>query len=394
MGYGEYPITVAQRLLNPTSIPLTKNICSVIILDRFAVNLVTTVRLDPEDPRQLLALIEHFNRTCNALSKLAFESKTFGWLALQRASYHWLRSEYGLNAAQAVVAVRKVAYAYSDHKRRGHIAKFAKRGAIPIYKHSFKRDGTLAFYGKRVPFRAAEGIPLSGKHEAQLIYRRRKFVLYQVYERPEGDLHEATDWLGCDLGIVNILTDSDEKNEPGGEIDELRRKYAHRLRNLQRKGTRAAKRKLHTIKGKQARFQRNFNHKLSKRVVAKALDTQRGIALEDLKGIRQRLTVRKPQRARHANWSFAQLRQMIEYKAALAGVPVTWVDPRNTSRTCPKCGHVAKANRPTRAKFKCVSCGFAGAADTVAAQNIRARARGDAPMVAETFQRQVSTLKG
>jgi putative transposase len=354
-------------------------------------DLVTTVRLDPEDPRQLLALIEHFNRACNALSQQAFESKTFGWLALQRASYHWLRSEYGLNAAQAVVAVRKVAYAYSDRQRRGHVAKFAKRGAIPIYKHSFKRDGTVALYGLRVPFRAAEGLPLSGKHEANLIYRRRKFVLYQVYEKPEGDLKEANDWLGCDLGIVNILADSDEKNEPGGHIDELRRKYAHRLRNLQRKGTRAAKRKLRSLKGKQSRFQRDFNHQLSKRVVAKALDTQRGIALEDLKGIRQRITVRKPQRARHANWSFAQLRQMIEYKATLLGVPVALVDPRNTSRTCPRCGHVSKANRPTRAEFKCVSCGFAGAADTVAALNIRARARGDAPMVAGSFQRQIPT---
>jgi putative transposase len=225
-------------------------------------------------------------------------------------------------------------------------------------------------------------------------------VLYQVYERPKGDLQVANDWLGCDLGIVNILADSDEKSEPGQKIDELRLKYAHRLRNLQRKNTRAAKRKLRTVKGKQSRFQRDFNHQLSKRVVAKALDTQRGIALENLKGIHERITVRKPQRARHANWSFAQLRQMIEYKAALVGVPVTLVDPRNTSRTCPKCGHVSKANRPTRARFNCVSCGFAakcsqsGPADTVAAQNIRARARGDAPMVADSFQRQVSTLKG
>jgi IS605 OrfB family transposase len=299
---------------------------------RLDMNLVTTVRLEPEDPGHLLALIEHFNHVCNALSKMAFETQSFGWLALQRASYHWLRSEYGLGG---------------------------------------------------------------------------KFVLYQVYERPEGDVQEANDWLGCDLGIVNILADSDGKNDPGAEIDELRRKYAHRLRNLQRKGTRAAKRKLRTLKGKQARFQRDFNHQLSKRDVAKALDTQRGIALENLKGIRQRITVRKPQRARHANWSFAQLRQMIEYKAALAGVPVKWVDPRNTSRTCPECGHVSKANRPTRANFKCVSCGFAakcsqsGPADTVAAQNIRASlscvlqgARGDAPMVAGTFQRQVPVLDG
>ena len=116
-----------------------------------------------------------------------------------------------MKAAQATVAVRKVAYAYSDPKRRGHLAKFGRRGAIPIYAHSFKRDGTVAFYGLRIPFRAAEGVELSGKHQAQLRYRRGKFVLYQVYERPEGDLHEATDWLGCDLGIVNILSSRDNR---------------------------------------------------------------------------------------------------------------------------------------------------------------------------------------
>jgi putative transposase len=354
-------------------------------------NLVTTIRLDPEDPRQLLALIEHFNRACTALSKLAFESKTFGWLALQRASYHWLRKEYGLNAAEAVVAVRKVAYAYSEPKRRTHRANFARRGAIPIYKHSFKRDGKVAIYGQRIPFRTVDGISLSGKHQAQLMYRRGKFVLYQVYERPEGELQDAKDWLGCDLGIVNILADSDEKTYTEPKVEELRRKYAHRRRNLQHKNTRAAKRKLRTIKGKQARFQRDLNHQISKRIMAKALDTQRGIALENLKGIRQRITVRRHQRARHANWSFAQLRQMIEYKAALVGVPVTWVDPRNTSRTCPRCGHVSKANRPNRNRFECVSCGHVGAADTIAAQNIRARALSEAPMVAGSFQRQVPT---
>jgi putative transposase len=354
-------------------------------------NLVTTIRLDPEDPRQLLALIEHFNRACNALSRLAFESQTFGWLALQRASYRWLRTEFGLSAAEAVVAVRKVAYAYSDPKRRTHASKFSKRGAIPIYKHSFKRDGTVSLYGQRIPFRSVDTISLSGKHQAQLMYRRGKFVLYQVYEKPEGEVQEANDWLGCDLGIVNLLADSDEKTYTEPKVEELHRKYAHRRRNLQRKNTRAAKRKLRSLKGRQARFQRDLNHQISKRVVAKALDTQRGVALENLKGIRQRITVRRRQRARHANWSFAQLRQMIEYKAALGGVPARWVDPHNTSRTCPRCGHISKANRPNRNRFECVSCGFVGAADTVAAQNIRARALSEAPMVAGSFQRQIPT---
>src|SRR5690606_37816735 len=48
--------------------------------------------------------------------------------------------------------------------------------------------------------------------------------------------------------------------------------------------------------------------------------------------------------ARLSNWGFHQLRSFVSYKAALLGVPVLLVDPRNTSRTCPECGHVAKEN--------------------------------------------------
>ena len=48
------------------------------------------------------------------------------------------------------------------------------------------------------------------------------------------------------------------------------------------------------------------------------------------------------------------------YKARLAGVPLVKVDPRNTSRTCSECGHCAKDNRKSQAKFLCVSCGRVG----------------------------------
>src|SRR5574341_986291 len=96
--------------------------------------LVTTVRLNPTHPQILLGIMEQFNRACNALSEKVFETQTFHWLALQRAHYHWLPSEFGLTAAQAVVAVRKVAYAYSDKTRRDQVARFTLRGAIPVYR--------------------------------------------------------------------------------------------------------------------------------------------------------------------------------------------------------------------------------------------------------------------
>lgn len=49
---------------------------------------------------------------------------------------------------------------------------------------------------------------------------------------------------------------------------------------------------------------------------------------------------------------------------------VVAVDPANTSRTCPDCGHCARENRLTQADFICVSCGYAGHADVVGATNV------------------------
>ncbi|MEU5952812.1 transposase [Streptomyces sp. NPDC047525] len=61
-------------------------------------------------------------------------------------------------------------------------------------------------------------------------------------------------------------------------------------------------------------------------------------------------------------------------KAESAGRTVIAVDPRNTSRTCPTCGHVAKGNRVTQARFQCAECGFAANADHVGALNVLNRA--------------------
>ena len=49
-------------------------------------------------------------------------------------------------------------------------------------------------------------------------------------------------------------------------------------------------------------------------------------------GIRERVRLRKPQRATHSSWSFHQLGAFIAYRARRAGVPVVYVDPAYTSR--------------------------------------------------------------
>jgi IS605 OrfB family transposase len=135
------------------------------------------------------------------------------------------------------------------------------------------------------------------------------------------------------------------------------------------------KRKLKALSGKERRFKANENHRISKRIVEKATDTRRGIGLEDLTWIRERTRFRKTQRDKMSKWSFAELRGFIEYKAKIAGIPVIPVDPRNTSKTCPKCGHIEEGNRFTRGLFLCRSCGHFDHADVVGATNIACAAK-------------------
>jgi len=345
-------------------------------------NQVETVRLHPTDPVQLVTWLERFNAAANWLSGIAFRERLWHWLPLQRRAYHEARERFQLPSAAVVVAIRKVAYAYRTKDRRQHQARFRRRGAIPVYGHRYKRDGSVALYGFRVPFTVRPEVRLSSRHQAVLCYRRGKFVLHQVVEVDVPLPAPVQDYLGCDLGAVNLLTDSEAEAYSGQAVEDKRRIYAHRRQRLQKRGTRAARRKLRKISGRQRRYQRDVNHCIAKRVVAKAQRLCCGIALEDLKGIRDRIKARRRQRARLHNWAFGQLRQFIVYKAAKAGVPVVFVDPANTSRTCPACGHVDKLNRRSQEEFNCRRCGHAEPADVIAARNIRAWARGDAPMVA------------
>lgn len=346
--------------------------------------LTAKVKLLPTDKQRelLLQTMEVANQAANYVSDMAWQEKVFGRVPVHRLTYYAVREQFGLSAQLAVRVIGKVVDAYKlDRKRK---RRFHKHGAVPYDDRilSFKTDEqTVSIW--TLSGRQSVGYQCGERHrqllegdrgEADLCYIGGEFYLFVACEVETPEPSDVADFLGVDLGIANIAADSDGETFSGKRIEDNRRRYSHRRRNLQHKGTAAARRKHHQLSGRQARFQTDSNHAISKRIVQKAQDTGRGIALEDLKGIRSRATVRRKQRAQHANWSFYQLCQFIEYKAALAGVPVVVVDPRNTSRTCPVCGCIDKRNRPNQSTFSCVSCGFSAPADTVAARNIRARA--------------------
>ena len=207
--------------------------------------------------------------------------------------------------------------------------------------------------------------------ESDLVYREGNWFLLATVEVEEPPPGTPEDWLGVDLGIKNIAADSAGETYSGGHLRGLRHRYGRVRSRLQSKGTKSAKRLAKKRRRREHRMARDTNHRISKRIVEKAKRTKSGIALEDLQGIRGRVRARRSQRSTLHSWSFGQLRSFIEYKARLAGVPVVFVDPRNTSRTCPKCGHCDKRSRPNRDTFCCTACGFAGPADSIAAENIR-----------------------
>jgi putative transposase len=169
-------------------------------------------------------------------------------------------------------------------------------------------------------------------------------VVIDVPEPPEGP--EPEEWLGVDLGIVNLATGSDGTAYSGKGVRAVRYRNRQLRARLQAKGTRSAKRLLRKRRRKEARFARDVNHVISKNIVREAKGAGRGIKLEDLSGIRSRVTVKKAQRADAHSWAFWQLRQFVTYKAAIAGVPVALVDPRNTSRECPEWTRHAHGPQP------------------------------------------------
>jgi putative transposase len=223
--------------------------------------------------------------------------------------------------------------------------------------------------------------------QCDLIFRNKTFYLAVVVDAPQVSSIDATAVLGIDLGAKNLAVDSTGEVFSGDGIEKTRIKIDNLKADLQHCGTPSAKRHLCKIGKREARFRRDVNHCISKKMVAKAKDTSSVIALEDLSGINRNKgnTVKKAQRRKRLSWGFAQLRAFIDYKAAIAEIPVVYINPAYTSQECHICHDISESNRPTRDDFLCTCCGSSSSADYNAALNIRARVAVNLPIVARLF---------
>jgi len=354
------------------------------------ITLQTQLLPDPESAAKLKATVERFNEAASWLAGVAFERKIANKFVLQKLCYAELRERFGLPADTAIRCIAQVVEAYKRDKDKR--PKFRKHASVP-----FSMGKNIGFKGPdRVSISTLKGrvvVPyIMGKYQADrfgwskgqcdLVLRKDgKWFLLVTVDVPDGTKLPTTDFLGVDLGMINIAVDSDGQKHTSEKIEAKRVQYATRRRTLGKatRGARRSKRRhchkaIARSKKREARYKRDLNHQISKQLVAKAKDTGRGIGMENLKGIRGRTQFRKRQRARISGWSFFQLRSFVEYKATLAGIAFEGVDPRDSSKTCAECGSCNKANRKSQSDFECGMCGHKAHADVNSARILGFRA--------------------
>jgi putative transposase len=171
-----------------------------------------------------------------------------------------------------------------------------------------------------------------------------KWLADVAYTLPEPEPTTAQGVMGIDLGVkvpavVHVINTGTRCFGNGRQQRAKRRQFYARRKELQAARTVRAVR---TSQGTAARWMRDTNHKLSHASISHA-QAVGIIRLEQLAGVRQRITRRTARtsrgatgrtaaNARHNNrmiatWTFHQLAMFIADKAERAGIAVEWVDP-------------------------------------------------------------------
>ena len=288
------------------------------------VKLTAQIKLLPDKSQAeaLLVTLRPANDACNFVSQAAWQEKTFRQFDLHHLCYKDVRSKFNLSAQAAIRVISKVADSYKLDRKT---------------ERKFKSTGSIAYDDRIMSWRIPESMvsiwTTSGRIRVPFVCgdRQRDLLLSRkgetdlIFRKGKFYLSAACDVKSPDKTDTTDVLDIDLG-----------------IKNIavDSDGTVHSSGKVNNVR---------HRHRL------------RRVAL--------------------SSWSFNQLRTFIAYMAEREGIPTVLVDPRNTSRTCPECGTIDKRNRKSQRLFSCVSCGFAGLADHIAAENIR-RAAVNQPIVA------------
>ena len=197
------------------------------------------------------------------------------------------------------------------------------------------------------------------------------FVCFAVEETPTARASNGKPKIGIDLGLKTLATLSD-----GNVIENPRhlKKYADNLAGLQqllsrkKKGShnrKKQKRKVALAYEKVANTRTDFLHKMTTNLV----NSYSFIALEKLAS-QEMAEQNFGKSINDAGWGI--FANMLRYKAESAGCEVVFVNPKNTTKMCSKCGGVQ--GMPLEVRTYDCPCGNVMSRDLNAAHNILTRA--------------------
>lgn len=339
---------------------------------------------------KFLEISKEFIACCKWYLEKLQKEKTTSRVKIHKKYYREAVNKFNLLTANIQLALDK-----AIEVQRSYWKKRDKKSK-PKFKKQFVcfRQDTFRIFDKYIqlnfPDRKRVNIPfkvcnpnhkeylIQEARRAQLIKRKSKWFLYVSYRTPE--IHNGySNVIGIDLGIKKLATISNPEKTinkffSGNKAIYTRNKYNWYRQQIQKakdtgrakKGYRALKR----ISGKEQKWMTNLNHKISKKIVEIAKENKANIAIENLKGIRERIKATKRVRRMLHNWAFRQLINFLAYKSAMIGLELVALDPRGTSLTCSQCGHYDKRNRKNQSKFVCKKCNFQLNADLNAARNL------------------------
>lgn len=218
--------------------------------------------------------------------------------------------------------------------------------------------------------------------------------VYVSVSIPEKEPMRVDKYIGVDLNTtghvaVVAIPKTGKILKLGKEAEHIHNKYKSIRKDLQEQGK---YKKVKAIKNRESNIFRDLNHKISKKIVKTAIKTNSGIKLEALKGIRNNKKHSRSFNYSLNSWSFYQLQKFIEYKAKLQGIPVVYIEPAYTSKTCSRCGHIGNRNDKS---FKCQDCGHVDHADVNAAFNIGVSSKGIGQSIIDRdiMERSTDTLR-
>jgi putative transposase len=302
------------------------------------INILTT----PESHKALLETMRVFNLACQFVSDYAFEHKVFNKRNLQELLYDEVRARFCLSSQLAVRLFGKVGDAYrasltqlrkrqakydalSKEKQANRkrpelrVCKFRNKGAV-VYDSrllTYDTPGTITLRALKgrlsLPVQFPKGLDRSTiRGEADLILQGNTFYLLQTVEVEAMPPYATTKYLGVDQGMVHIAYDSDGIAYDSPLVEKRRLQYEVRRTGLKQKKTKNSRRALKKMGKKLARFRKDVNHGISKRLVQKAKALGQGLAMENLTNFfdKTKVKVRRNRRLGIATHKWSELEGM------------------------------------------------------------------------------------